>query len=251
MLATSDSLYISATFWVGVVLAVLALATIVVSIWLWRRGGPKRVITYRMPVMTPLLSEHVPHDNQVAVILRREDVPPIELPEPYFVRVQIRYRGARNIRRSDFDDDRPLIFRLGAGFSACTAVRLHGAQGCHVEGGLGQISIGPVLIKRGMFIEADFVTDGKPDIRWQGQLAEVEVREETERSNSRRTTRYGIAGIVIGAVTASVVGNLTKNQQSSNTSDLFITGLAVALALSVILVWAFDPSSRPRFRRRS
>jgi hypothetical protein len=50
----SGAFYTSGTFWgvAGVAVAVLA---ILVSVVLWRLGGPRRVLTYSVPVATPLL----------------------------------------------------------------------------------------------------------------------------------------------------------------------------------------------------
>ena len=55
----SGAFYTSGTFWGGAGAAV-ALVAIVVSVILWRFGGPRRRLTYSMPVATPLLSSHSP-----------------------------------------------------------------------------------------------------------------------------------------------------------------------------------------------
>jgi hypothetical protein len=179
----SESTYVSGTFWASIGLAALALATIVVTVYLWRRGGPPRLIVYGAPIVTSLLSSHAPQNDQIFVSFRRPEGSPRELRNPYLVKLRIESRSRKDIRREDFDDGEPLVFRLNTNFASQIGEPAARAQGVKIDVRKGEISIGPGLIKKGLILAAEFVTDGRPHVSWVGQLADVQVRETADDSD--------------------------------------------------------------------
>jgi hypothetical protein len=169
----SGPFYASGTFW-AVALFVVAVATLVFTYALWRAGNPRREIVYSTPVVAALLSGagRVAGDK-IAVTVNGKAVL-----APYLVELLIESRSRRDIRSADFDQGKPLVFEVIASCAELTDMRGQVDTGnVHVDG--GEITIAPCLIRKGIIARMQFMTDGKPDVRYHSPLVDVSVRESS------------------------------------------------------------------------
>src|SRR5437879_3499751 len=105
VILASGHWYSSGNFWtvIGVVIGVVA---IVVSVLLWRFGTPRAVLEYSMPVSKSLISDDLPM-GRIQVTLDGKQVA-----RPHIVTLRLVNRGRRDIRSSDFDQDKAIILSL-------------------------------------------------------------------------------------------------------------------------------------------
>lgn len=100
----------TANFWAGATVAV-ALAAIAVSVILWLRGSPQRLLLYSLGSETALLSgtARLQAGPDLEVTLRGE-----ALDDPHVVSVRVESRSRRDIRSADFENGDPLKISLGS-----------------------------------------------------------------------------------------------------------------------------------------
>jgi hypothetical protein len=170
-----------ATFWAAAA-AVTGVAAIIVAVVLWRIGAPRRLITYDVPVVTSLLAARVPKLVGPAVkvdVLVNGDL----VADPYFMELRMQVRSRRDIRASDFDQDRPLVFQLGA--TVVGGIGYEGTMPIIEEAGKNLagsvLAIYPRLIRRGDGFRTSLLLDGKPRITVQNSLVNVDVWDQPPR----------------------------------------------------------------------
>jgi hypothetical protein len=179
-----------------------ALATIVVTIILWRVGPPRRVLLYSMPAAAPMVSSHWPlaPDVPLKVVLDDEAVT-----DPHVVVLQVDNKSRRDIRSSDFDQDRPLAFDLSA---RVLATSLEGSStnfSDAINFAGTQILLGPALIGGGESLLLTLITEGPLRLACRRTLVNVKIREEGEpRWNPGNY--LGMAFAWVSAVAVSVGG---------------------------------------------
>src|SRR3977135_4399653 len=75
-------------------------------------GPPRRLLTYRIPIATSLLSSNAPGGlarDELRIIYRGT-----ELTDPYIVSFYIENQSRSDISSKDFDEKNPLVFDIGA-----------------------------------------------------------------------------------------------------------------------------------------
>lgn len=163
-----DSIYVSGTFWASIVIAVVAIAAIIVTLLLWRRGNPRRQITYDTRV-SRLVSPHAPSTAQIGVT-----VSGMTFDNPYLLELRVESRSRRDIGSDDFDRQKPLVFRI----EAPVAVQIGDttvAESAEVAINSGVIGIGPCLIRKGTVLFAQFLTEGQPNLKTDSPLKDIRV----------------------------------------------------------------------------
>jgi hypothetical protein len=249
--------YTSGTFWTGAgVVAVLI--GVVVAVVLWRLGPPKPVLVYSMPVAASLVTRDAPGSlapSDLQVLYKGE-----ELRDPHLVSILVENRSRRDIRASDFDQDRPLAFDVGAGIVALlaasgagvvtvTSSRLPTAD--DAAPGRDQVLIAPTLIRRREPITIELLTEGQPTLTCVSPLADIKV---TDRGASDRRRQILLAALVIaaGTITAAVLAIVaaTSEGAAAFAGGVVTVTIAVAaiVAASATVVLERSPPSRRRSR---
>lgn len=170
--------YDSGTFWAGAG-ATATIAAIVVSVLLWRLGGPRRLVTYSLDAATPLLNPRFRGNVQVLL-----DAVSIARPHMAILRVQNRSRW--DITSGDFHSEEPLAFDLGA-----LLVNHAPVPGSTVayQATSTAITIGPALIRSGQTLEVSVITEGAPHLTCKSDLANVTVKEQAQDYSPSRRRR--------------------------------------------------------------
>ena len=226
----SSPWYASATGWtaLGVLVAVVA---IVVTLILRRRGEPRGLIAYAVPLAAPLLTgqwhgadfEHA----DLALMLQGKKVS-----DPYVVGLRVESRSRKDIRTADFDQGSPLTFNFGAKILSASAdasdPRLNRLNFQVVD---DEIQVLPTLIRRGELLRLTILTDGRPKIGFKNPIVDVDVREQSSRDGQERAANILIgAGALIVAVTFVV---MVINQPSDNGLILAFFILFIGLSVSI------------------
>lgn len=135
------------------------MVAIIVSMALWHLGAPRRLLAYSTPVVSPLVSGHWPlaPDGLLRVML--EDEP---IKNPHVVILRIENRSRRDIRSTDFDQDKPLAFDLGARLIAESYDGSSASFKDAITPFRTEISVGPTLIPGGQKVRLTLVTEGAP-----------------------------------------------------------------------------------------
>jgi hypothetical protein len=173
--------YSSATFWTGAG-AAIALLALLVSVVLWFVGSPRRLLVYGLTSDTPLPSSdarsRVGTEPDLQITLSGQ-----ALSDPHVASIVVASRSRSDIRSTDFDEGKPLIFDLGApilklldcntGGQAMPQIRVA------VDG--NKVGIGPSLIHRRQVISLDLLIDGPAVLNCGSpSLADVTIRDGTK-----------------------------------------------------------------------
>lgn len=207
---------------IGITGVAVGLVAIVVAIVLWRFGTPRGLLEYSMPVSKALVSRSPGFDLQVTLGGNVVE-------DPYLVTLRIANGGRRDIRSSDFDQGHPLVFNLGAKVldvlsSSSSEKQLFGF------GDDDQMRLFPLLIRRSQQIIVDVLTDGKPTLSCTAELADVNVRMQ---SNSDPTTSSALfAGLTL--VAAIVVFGAGY---SILPSVIHFFGIVFLVVMSSFFIW--------------
>jgi hypothetical protein len=233
-LATSQPLYDSGIFWAGAAVAVGFLA-ILVTITLWWLGGPRRLLAYHIPVAAPLLSAHwplPPDDAPVQVTIAGQ---PID--NPHVVVLQLRNKSRRDIRSSDFDQDKPLVFDLGTNVVAIdTPASLAEALKFTTTG----ISFGPTLIQAGQILEVTLIAVGPPDLTCHSPLVNVRVRQQ----NPAELTP-AVPGFLVGVFVCLLLVAISYGSKSGQDVAFATASLVCVLAFLAYGFWRARRRPRP------
>jgi hypothetical protein len=117
VLLASGHWYTSGAFW-GAASGVLAVIVMgVLGSWVvWRSANPNKQLVYSVSEPTPLVaSEPLGSAGTGLLSVTYNEMP---LTNPYVVTIEVNSRSRRDIRSSDFDGNRPLIFSLDADVKA-------------------------------------------------------------------------------------------------------------------------------------
>jgi hypothetical protein len=237
----SSSFHLTADFW-AVVGVAATLAAIAVSVILWLRGSPQRLLLYSLISQTALLSNTARYQAgpDLQVMLRGE-----VLDDPHVVSIRVKSRSRRDVRTADFENGNPLRFSLGSPVLRTLDTDTGGEAMPKVPIGTegSAILVGPGLIKKGQVISIDLLTDGPVALTCPNPaLADVTVRRQDDDD-----TRFGLipkiavwtVGILMVVFVVSnpfVVGEGVYSLVSSAT----MSGLVVIIVVLVvpILVWS-------------
>jgi hypothetical protein len=201
VLASAPSpVYDSLLFWAIVPVGV-AVVGIVVPVFLWRVGPPRRLVTYSVLGTTPLLSGahwRVLRHAQLQVVM---DGSPLTDPYVWFLRVENHSR--RDIRSSDFDQEKPLLFDLGANIAFAADAGSTIDYEPTLETAESSISVGPMLMPGGKSLQITIITERRPAVTCPNPpLVGVTVKEQ---AYGYRKSRLRSGLIAIGFILAALL----------------------------------------------
>lgn len=157
----SEPFYASGTFWAGAGV-VVALVAIVITVVLWRLGPPRRVLAYSVLGSTPLLSGDLwPGIHRAWFQVLMDGKP---LADPYVTLLRVENHSRRDIRSSDFDQGKPLVFNLGAKFEYATDAGSTIDYKQTLKATDTAITVGPALIRGRQSLHMSIITEGRPSI---------------------------------------------------------------------------------------
>ncbi len=262
MLASSSS-SLSATFW-SAAAVIVAFATILVTVVLWRLGSPRRLLLYSLESDTALLSSDArarAAGAQLRMILGGQ-----ELSDPHFVSLQIGSYSRSDIRPGDFTDGRALAFDLATPILKVLACHTGGDKMPEVRIGTdsSRVLVGPSLINRRQMISLDLLADGPVTLTCpRPPLADVKIRERSDETrtpepNWLKPASYiaGLTGIV-GLILVRV-GQLNHIAQLRNIGTGIFIGVffglpifaAATLSIMMIRNRRLPKNRRPAVRHK-
>jgi WD40 repeat protein len=202
MVLAAGSWYASATIWTIILTAAGVAAAVVFGILTISLQRPRRRLLVYTAEGRPLLAGP-------SAALQNPDLKVIyggtPTSTPHLVSFSVLSKSRTDIRRDDFDGQKPLIFDLGTPIVALLASAPPGKNGragdwFKIDG--NAVNIGPVLIRSGQTIKLDLLTNAPPHVDLQNNLAGVTLIEEKggQQGTKRRKA-------VVGAVAALVVAS--------------------------------------------
>lgn len=148
----------------------------VLTAWVaWRVANPKRQLEYQWTETQLLASESLGTAEPGSVTVAYKEMP---IADPYVVTLTVRSLGRKDIRSSDFDGDRPLVFDLGTEIKALLDSKVRSSALTVLRPSVVQLS--PGLIRRGNVLRLSALTEGPADVTCRSPIADVEVREHDE-----------------------------------------------------------------------
>ena len=191
----------------------------------WRAGfPPKKLLTYRLSEPTSLVSSESLGPARADLSVTYSGA---ELSNPYVVTLYAESRSRRDIRSVDFDQDKPLVFDLGAKILAVVGTDLSrpSAGAFSIDG--NRVELPPCLIRRGQLLRISLLTDGEPRLTCHNPLADVEVQLSTgSQGNIGITTSWaGVMGGLTGLFLYSFFAYATV--RGPGLSWLLVFGLIV------------------------
>jgi len=247
----SGPLYDSGIFWAEIAVAV-AVASIVFSYGLWKRGSPRRQLGYSLLVTTPLLRDWPGlSGTQLSVLLNGEP-----LKNPHVSVLHVRNRSRSDIPSSAFDGGKPIVF----GFAS--EIVLAADAGTTIDHGDAltmendQVILGPVLIGPEAFLSLTVLTKGPPKLTCRGHLIGVDIREDagtppvyTDPGSYLEKAIAGVGmlglGLLIGLGAGQRFFPLPATQRQ------VIAGVLVGISVIMLTVAARDAGRRRRVRQRA
>jgi hypothetical protein len=223
--------YESDTFWSGAA-ALVGIAAIVVSLIIWRVGPAKRLLVYSMPVSVPMVSSHWPVLPGAPWQVTLEGDP---VADPHVVVLYVHNRSRRDIRSTDFDQNKPLVFNFGV---RILATSLEGGSRDfknEVSFSGTEILISPTLIAGNQRVQLTVITHGVPRLTYRSPLVGVKIREESHEGPS-----IGFVLVLAGIIGAAVVLGLYNAIGVANNSSrpLGIANLVVSSGgIALIVTW--------------
>ncbi len=161
--------------WVSIVAGIVVGAAGALIAWLV--GYPRRMLVYSMPVATALLTRQAVSWKDSALKVTLGDR---TLENPYVVALRVESRSREDIRSSDFDQGKPLVFDLGAEIVTALAIWADSDDTAPtIEG--SKIKIEPALIKKGQVLHFNLLTDGPSRLSFFSPLVNVKVVEQDAR----------------------------------------------------------------------
>jgi hypothetical protein len=194
--------YTSGAFWgaAGVVaVVVVGVATILVML----QGTRRRRLRYATPTVTPLLGT-APGLERSDLKITYDDQ---DLHDPHFLTIRLENPGSRDIRSTDFDKGKPLIFDVNARVVTVLSSS-EPLQDLGVESADRRLYLGPTLIKGHQVIRIDLLVDGpKPLLTCEDSLIDVTVQEQKRDDVEPYWMRWtnGIAYVVGVVLVVSII----------------------------------------------
>ena len=237
--AAAGSWYTSVPFLTGASIVAVVVMGALGAFVAWRVGAPRKMLVYSMSDSTRLVSSE-------PLGLSRADIQVAYrgagLTDPYVATLRLDSRSRRDIRSTDFDDGRPLIFDLGVKITAIVGLGPTGpaAEALSIAGSSVQLS--PFLIRRGRVLRLSLLTEGEPHLTCQSPLADVKV--EAYKPRMVLTVTVGASRLGLVALAASwlvapafwwVMLGLPKGVNWRLSSAISVAGFLSAI-LTVVLV---------------
>jgi hypothetical protein len=182
----------------------MAVAAIVVTVILWHRGSPRRLLVYSMPVVTSVLTRRARFLMRAGLEVTYRGR---ALVDPHVALLRVESSSRQDISSKDFDQRRQLVFDLGTNIAAVVNDRLANniVLPLSIEG--SRVKIGPTLIRSGQVISIDVLTEGTPRLTCYSPLIDVRIKD---KDSSRRPRHVAICFLFecvsVGSFIASRVG---------------------------------------------
>jgi hypothetical protein len=231
--------YDSGTFW-GATAAIAAVVAIIVPLVVWRMGAPRRLLTYGMPVTTPMLSSHLPGLPAERLQVTLDGQP---LANPHVAVLRIENKSRRDIRSSDFDQSKPLEFDLGAKVAAVPVDPARFPETLKVDG--AKITIGPMLIRGNSRLELSLVTDGRPNLACQSYLVNVNMRLQDDEKQRKRYIIIDMAStlcLISSLITVVILESVKTNLPTTE-------GVITFFIPVVVISWIISMWSNRKWKR--
>jgi hypothetical protein len=227
----ADAWWTSGTFWAAAGVFVALAVGIAAAAVAWVVGvPPKRRMMYGMPLAAPMLV--APQGVRGELELRHRGVP---LDAPHVVELKLVNRGRRDIPTSAFDNGTPITLDTGAKIiellQTTSDPSTIPAPEVTVAG--TALKVGPGLIGRRQRITYTVLVDGTLDLKYQGTLQDVDVRQLSDDEAVSRTPL-----IYATAMTAITMGALVASLGSSTAADWTWTVAAGAGIAGILVVSA-------------
>lgn len=217
----------------------------VVTIVLWRLGIPKRLLIYTAESTSLLLTSGLTSSDadDIQVLIRGRTVD-----DPHLVTLTIASRSRRDIRVSDFDERRPLLFHLRVPIVATISLALESERPPTVgltlvtaEGAPSQtVQIRPSLIRKGQWCKLHLLTEGSPHLICENPIADAALRKGTPANSKLIYTTIGIqAGCLL------FVGGIISNPHPGWLEVTIAVGLmlvAIVIGGELVTAWRRRPS---------
>jgi hypothetical protein len=147
-----------------------------VLVVLWRIGAPSRLLTYETPLVASLFNTDIEGLRPPALEMSYHGA---SLADPHIVILEVQSRSRKDIRSTDFDDGKPLVFDLGAEIVSAGGPSLIGPRSKAIKIAASRVELSPILIRRGYVLELSLIVDGAPHLMCQSNLADVKVQRQT------------------------------------------------------------------------
>jgi hypothetical protein len=242
--------YASGTFWAVAGVGAIVLFGVLTVAVTWIVGTARRYLIYSIPTVTPILSSAAdPARSDLQVTLRGEIIT-----EPHVVSVRLDSRGRRDIRSTDFDQDKPLVLDVGARIVAVLARKSFPeslpAPVITSDGGT-KVSLGPTLIRRRQTMQIDLLVDGpNPVLTCESPLVDVAVREQRPEVQSLpRWIVITMRVIILASLAAFVVVffvPLPRNPAQTPSWWDYTTNLLLMIIFAAVAVLLYGRARRSR-----
>jgi hypothetical protein len=180
----------SSAFFLGIVGIAVGVAATLVSLVLWRIGGPRKRLYYGLISDTALLGSDLPElpETHLEVTLRGQPVR-----EPHVLGVWFQNWSRSDIRSADFDRGKPLVIDVGASILDLLAperLRRDSPQVTLTIDGT-KVEISPALIRARQLIRIDLLTEGPPTLGCSSPIADFTVIETFADNRTPSRSRAG------------------------------------------------------------
>jgi|SRR5450755_2319255 hypothetical protein len=238
-LATAPPPWYESGTWGSVSFAV-GIITLVTGFAFYRIGGPRALIEYTMPAPVALMSSQRTAVPELQVALRGD-----VLADPYLVQLKVTL-SRRDIKSSDFDKGKPLVFDLGVPVIEILASDAADDEPVSHDG--HRVLVTPRLMRRRSELAIGILTEGKPQLSCERHpFAEVIVRQGSGRERESLWLRVPAILIVV-LLTIWVLSNpLSAGNSVHRLGDYVLIPFALLLGGGAGIVWA-DRRRLPRRR---
>jgi hypothetical protein len=147
----------------------------ILAAWVaWRAANPKRQLEYQWTQTQLLASESLGTAEPDSVTVAYKEMP---IADPYVFTLTVRSLGRKDIRSSDFDGDRPLVFDIGAEVKAVLDSKVRGGV---LTGLTRSVQLSPGLFRPGNVFSFTALTEGPATVACHSPIVDVEVKWHEE-----------------------------------------------------------------------
>jgi hypothetical protein len=216
MSITASPWYTSGTLWAAVAAVAAVLAVIAAVVVPFMVTFPKRRLMYGMPLSAPMLV--APQGVRGELELRHRGVP---LQKTHVVELKLVNRGRRDIPSSDFDNGTPITLDTSARIiellQTTSEPSTIPAPAVVVDG--SALKIGPGLIGRGQRITYTVLVDGEPELKYQGTLQDVQVRQLSDDERASDASNRLVGSVVLLALAVAYTAFRASDPASATPAE--------------------------------
>lgn len=231
-------------------LLVVTVVAIIIPVVLRRRGEPRGLISYSMPVAAPLLrgqwrGTQYEHPDLTLMLEGKQ------VSDPYVVGLRVENRSRRDIRTTDFEERSPLTFNFSAKILSASPDTTNAAPettGFQIID--NEVQILPALIRKGELLRLTILTDGPPKLSVSNPIADVDVREQDSKDRQDRAVVILVTTGILTMLVTLTVAIVTQPSNNGAILALFIIMLGFALAAGGGVIMAVTVSIDYLARRK-